>query len=74
VSRERSIKDDFLFTCMKTLGSITIKKVGSGKEQVDVSYKIEDAGTEAEAKEIIKKLDTQFKKEGAQTGLDDWAE
>ncbi len=59
---------------MKTFGNITIKKVGSGKEQVDISYKIEDAGTEAEAKAIIKKLDVQYQKEGAQTALDDWGE
>jgi len=57
---------------MKTFGNITIKKVGSGIEQVDISYKLEDVGTEAEAKEIIKKLDEQYQKDGAQTALDDW--
>lgn len=57
---------------MKTVANISVKKVGSTQEQVDVTYKIEDVGKEADAKKLIKELDEKYAEEGAQTALDDW--
>jgi hypothetical protein len=59
---------------MKTIASITIKKVGSDKEEVDVTYKMEKVGTEEEAQTLIKLLDEQFSKDGAQTALTNWSD
>lgn len=56
---------------MEASGSITIKNVNSDEEQVDLSYKIVDVGTEEEAKALKLELDKFIKKKGGQTTLDE---
>jgi hypothetical protein len=57
---------------METSGNISIRDVGSKEEEVDLTYKIKDVGTEEEAKKIKQELDHIFQKKGAVTTLNDF--
>jgi len=59
---------------MKAVGKITRSKVGSSKEKVNVTYTINDVGTNETGEKIIAELDKKFKKDGAQTAIDDYGE
>ena len=57
---------------MECSGNISIRNVGSKEEEVDLTYKIQDVGTEEQAKSLKKELDAILQKKGAKTTLDEF--
>jgi len=58
---------------MEAQGTITISKVDSSDEQVNLTYSIKDVGTVDEAEKLKKKIDRLVREEGGQTTLDEVA-